>query len=126
MGSPARTVGSPSSVPPREEMYDGGAAGAAERVGEPDLRLVDLAAAALAAELAHDLHRLCDAGRSDGIAARLQAAGRVHADLRVERGLPVLRREAALALRDEPEVLHRHDLRDREAVVDLGHLHVVR
>src|SRR3990172_5101084 len=114
------------SVPPGEEVDDRSRPGAAERVREPDLRACDLALSRLAPQLAHDLDRLRDARRPHGVPARLETTGGVHADPRVQRGLAVLRRVAAFPLRDEPEILDRHDLGDREVVVDLGDLDVDR
>src|SRR5437016_2210785 len=114
------------SIPSLEDVDDRGGAGPAERVRESPPGSDDLALARLAAQLTHDLHGLGDAGRADGLAARLQAARGVHGDLPVQGRQAFRRRGPALALLDEPEVLDRHDLRDREAVMDLGDLDVRR
>ena len=81
---------------------------------------LDLALAGLAPQLPPALGELRDAGRADRVALGEQPAGRVHRDAAGERRLALERRDTALALVEEAEVLDVEDLGDREAVVDLG------
>src|SRR2546425_302066 len=118
--------GTAISVPSLEDMDDGGCAGAAQGVRQPAARSNDLALSGLPAKLPHDLDRLRNAGSPDRLTAGLQAARGVDGNLAVQRGEAVRRRRAALPLLDEPEVLDREDLGDREVVVHLGDLHVLR
>src|SRR2546422_3775967 len=114
------------SVPPLEDVDDGRGPGAAQGVRQPAARADDLALAALSAELPDDLDRLCDARGADRLTARLQPAGCVDGDLAVQRGEAVRRGGAAFPLLDEPEVLDREDLGNREVVVHLRDLDVLR
>src|SRR2546427_1039672 len=75
------------SVPPREQVDDGGPARAPERVREAEARIRHLPLRRFPAELTDDLDGLRHAGRPHRVAARLEPAGRVHADPRAERGL---------------------------------------
>src|SRR2546425_2752205 len=85
-----QNLGIAISVHPPEEVDDRGRPRSAKGVREPDLRVLDLPLPRLPAELPHDLHRLRDPHGPDGLPAGLQPAGRVHGDLRVQRGIPVL------------------------------------
>src|SRR5207247_6947281 len=114
------------SVPPLEDVDDRRGAGAAQGVRQTATRPDDLPLAGLAAELVDDLDGLRDARRAYRLTAGLQPARRVHGDLAVQRRDPVQGRGAALPLLDEPQVLDREDFRDREVVVDLRDLDVLR
>src|SRR3989442_446215 len=121
-----QNLGIAVSVHPPEEVDDRGRPRPPEGVRQPDLRVLDLPLAGFPAELTHDLHGLRDPHGSHGLSAGLQPAGRVHGDLRVKRGLAVLRRHPAEALLHEPQVLDCHNLRDCEVVMDLRDLHLLR
>src|SRR3989442_2164886 len=121
-----QNLGIAISVHPPEQVDDRGRPRPAEGVRQPDLCVLDLPLPGLSAELAHDLHRLRDPHGPDGLPAGLQPAGRVHGDLRVQRGIPVLGGHSAKALLHESEVLDCHDLRDCEVVMDLRDLHLLR
>src|SRR6059058_5981764 len=109
----ARTDGRPRWPPSRK--------GVREAMASPD----DLPLAGLPSELTDDLDGLGDPGRADRLAAGLQAARGVHGDLAVQRGEPLGGRGSALALFDEPQVLDREDLGDREIVMDFRDLNVL-
>ena len=76
----------------------------------------------VAAELVDDLDGLRDAGRPERVAHAQEAAAGVHRDVAVELAATLLDEPAALALLDPAQVLVFDDLRDGEAVVDLGHV----
>src|SRR2546422_6061143 len=116
--------GTAISVPPLEDMDDGGCAGAAQGVRQPAACSDDLALPGLPAKLPHDLDRLRHAGSADRLTAGLQATRGVDGNLAVQRGEAVRGRGAAFPLLDEPEVLDREDLGDREVVVHLRDLDV--
>src|SRR2546427_6388760 len=118
--------GTAISVPPLEDMDDGGCAGAAQGVRQPAACSDDLALPGLPAKLPHDLDRLRHAGSADRLTAGLQATRGVDGNLAVQRGEAVRGRRAAFPLLDEPEVLNREDLGDREVVVHFGDLDVLR
>src|SRR3989441_12113317 len=118
--------GTAISVPPLEDVDDGGCAGAAKGVRQPASRSDDLALPGLPAKLPHDFDRLRNAGSADRLTSGLQATRRVDGDLAVQRGEAVRRRRAAFPHLDEAEVLDREDLGDREVVVHFGDLHVLR
>src|SRR5580765_7158835 len=99
---------------------------AAEGVHEARRGAVDLSRARLAAELRDDLADLRRAGRADRVALGLEAAGGVDGNLAAEARPALFRRQAAGARLEEAEALGGDDLGDREAVVQLGHLHVRR
>src|SRR5213594_309421 len=117
--------GTAISVPPLEDMDDGGCAGAAQGVRQPAACSDDLALPGLPAKLPHDLDRLRHAGSADRLTAGLQATRGVDGNLAVQRGEAVRGRGAAFPLLDEPEVLDREDLGDREVVVHLRDLDVL-
>ena len=94
-------------------------------VGEGEPRLGHLARAGLAAKLPEGLGGLGDPRGAEGVAAADQPAARVDHDLPAVVGQALLDEAAALALRAEAELLVRDDLRDGEAVVHLGEIHVV-
>src|SRR5207245_1336497 len=83
-------------------------------VRQPPARSDDLAVSGLPGKLPHDLDRLRNSGGADRLAAGLQATRGVHGDLSVQRGEAVRGRGATLPLLDEPEVLDREDLGNRE------------
>src|SRR5207302_1482374 len=114
------------SIPSLEEVDDRRGARPAQRVGKPVTRPDDLALAGLPAQLPHDLHGLRDARRPDRLAPGLQPTGRVHGDLAIQRGQPFRGGGPALAFLDEPQILDREDLGDREVVMDFGDLDVLR
>src|SRR2546422_890611 len=116
--------GTAISVPPLEDMDDGGCPGSAEGMRQPAACSDDLALPGLPAKLPHDLDRLRHAGSADRLTAGLQATRGVDGNLAVQRGEAVRGRGAAFPLLDEPEVLDREDLGDREVVVHLGDLDV--
>src|SRR5260370_41741573 len=64
-----------------EQAHQDGRGVPAQRVGEPGRRPVDLPLAGLAAELGDDLGDLGRPGRADRMPLRLEAAGRVGAEL---------------------------------------------
>src|SRR6266705_1314570 len=104
--------GTAISVPPLENVDDGGRAGSAQGVRQPAARSDDLALPGLPAKLPHDLDRLRDPGGADRLTAGLQAPRGVHGDLAVHRGdLHVLRLESRLLkralARDDGRVHHR-------------------
>src|SRR5438094_131030 len=109
---------------PTEEAYQDGRGVAAERVGEAPASALDLAGAGLAAELRHDLRHLRGARRPDRVALGLQAPGRIHRDLSAEPGQALLGGAPSGARLEEAEPLRGDDLGDREAVVQLDHVHV--
>src|SRR5262245_32633225 len=96
----------------------------AEGVHEARRRAVDLSRPGFAAELRDDLPDLRGAGGPDGVALGLEAPGGVDDDLAAEARPSLLGGESARARLEEAEALGGHDLRDREAVVQLRHLHV--
>src|SRR2546422_1007289 len=116
--------GTAISVPPLEDMDDGGCPGSAEGMRQPAACSDDLALPGLPAKLPHDLDRLRHAGSADRLTAGLQATRGVDGNLAVQRGEAVRGRGAAFPLLDEPEVLDREDLGDREVVVHLRDLDV--
>src|SRR5216117_910727 len=116
-GSRAKSGGWPRSIASLEQMDDRGGARPAEGVREAMASPDDLPLAGLPSELTNNLDGLGDAGRADRLAAGLQAARCVHGDLAVQRGEPLGGRGSALALFDEPQVLDREDLGDREIVM---------
>src|SRR6266705_5311537 len=118
--------GTAISVPPLEDMDDGGCPGSAEGMRQPAACSDDLALPGLPAKLPHDLDRLRHAGSADRLTAGLQATRGVDGNLAVQRGEAVRGRGAAFPLLDEPEVLDREDLGDREVVVHFGDLYVLR
>src|SRR5690242_5100782 len=99
---------------------------AADVVREPELGVLHLTRAGLVAQLGDALVDHPHAARPDRVAERLEPAARVHGDVAFERGPPLLREPAAVALLAEAEVLRVGDLRPREAVVDLGEVDVAR
>src|SRR2546426_11622298 len=99
---------------------------AAERVRESATRADDLTFAALSAKLPYDFDGLRDARCADRLPAGLQPARCVHGNLAVQRGEAVRGRRSTFPLLDEPQVLDRENLRDREVVVDFRDLDVFR
>ena len=95
-------------------------------VRHADLCAVDLALAGRAPELLDDLADLLDAGRTDRVAAGLEAAARVHRDLPAKSGFAIGSEFPGRSLLAEAEVLDGADLCNREAVVHLDHVDVVR
>src|SRR5207249_8700997 len=96
----------------------------ADRLRERDMRL-HLPPLSAPRELPHALDDLREPRRRERVATRLEAARRVHRQPAVERGLAVERRAAGLPRRHQAEVLERHQLEDRERVVQLGHVHAL-
>src|SRR5262245_62135064 len=107
------------------EDVDAAGRAQADDVGEPHPGAVDLTVAALAPEVGGHLPDVGDAGRSDGMALRLQAARDVDRLPAVApRGarLEVVDRAALLA---EHEVVVVHELRGGEAVVQFDEVEVL-
>src|SRR5262249_36719695 len=100
-----------------EEADENGRGVAAERVGEADLGPVDLPTAGLAAQLGDDLHDLGSAGRADRVALGLEAAGGVDGHLAAQARPALFGGDSPRARLEQAETFRRHDLRDREAVV---------
>src|SRR5689334_4285665 len=109
-------------------LQDVHAAGRAEpdHVGEPDLGAVDLAVAGLAAEVVADLPDVRDARRRDRVTLRLEAARHVHGRLAVAPRRARLEEVDRAALGAQHEVVVVHELRGREAVVQLDEVEVLR
>src|SRR2546426_12328832 len=100
---------------------------AAQVVGEADLGILHLPRAGLMPELLTHLVDHAHAGRADRVPERLEAAARVDGHLAAVNRRAALGDVApALARGAEPEVLVVEDLRDREAVVHLGEVEVLR
>src|SRR5262249_3974115 len=99
---------------------------AAQRVGEAGARALDLARARLATELGHDLGDLGGPGGADRMALGFEAAGDVDRNLATEARPALLGRWAAHARLEEAPSLGGHDLGDREAVVQLYDVHILR
>src|SRR2546425_6764198 len=95
---------------------------AAEGVSDTVVSGLDLARAALAAELAHSLDEQEDA-EHPGMAVREPAAGRVHGQL-ASRPRSCLDQSATVPLGAEAEVFEADDRVDGERVVDLDDVHV--
>src|SRR5439155_21426454 len=70
--------GTAISVPPLEDMDDGGCPGSAEGMRQPAACSDDLALPGLPAKLPHDLDRLLHAGSADRLTAGLQATRGVY------------------------------------------------
>src|SRR3990172_7690163 len=114
------------TLDPPEHMDGARAAGCADVVRKAALRALPLPRAGAPVELLEDLNGLSHARRADGVALRLQPAGRVHGQVARQRCKAVDRGLRALPFLDEPEVLDCEHFRDREAVVDLGEVHIFR
>src|SRR2546427_6467077 len=99
---------------------------AAQVVREADLGVLHLPRAGLVPELLTHLVDHAHAGRADRVPERLEAAARVDGHLAADRGAAVGHVAPALARGAEPEALVVEDLRDREAVVHLGEVEVLR
>src|SRR5437879_12391648 len=95
---------------------------AAEGVSDTVVSGLDLARAALAAELAHRLDEQEDA-EHPGMAVREPAAGRVHGQL-ASRSRSCLDESATVPLGAEAEAFETDDRVDGERVVDLDDVHV--
>src|SRR4030095_4315069 len=99
---------------------------AAVVVREPDGRVGNLTRAGLASELREHLGGLGDARGAERMAAADQPAPRVHHYVAAIVAPPGRDDRPRLALVAEAQLLIRDHLGDREAVVDLGHIHVGR
>src|SRR5262249_45135755 len=108
-----------------EQAHENGRRVAAERVGEADSGVIDLARAGLAAKLGDDLDDLSRAGCPDWMSLGLQATRRVHRNLAAEARPAFLRRDATRSRLEQPEAFRGDDLGDREAVVKLHDIDVI-
>src|SRR5947207_15473388 len=119
IGVPSLAVAEHGDAPDR--------ARAAQVVREADLGTLHLPRAGLVPELLTHLVDHAHAGRADRVPERLEAAARVDGHLAaVDRRAALGHVAPALARGAEPEVLVVEDLRDREAVVHLGEVEVLR
>src|SRR2546425_4821850 len=114
-----------ASLTAEEAQGDGGGV-AAGGGGEAATRALDLPRTRLTAQLRDDLADLRRAGGADRMALGLQPARRVHGDLAAQAGPALLGGEAARARLEEAEPFGGDDLRDRETVVQLDDVDVVR
>src|SRR5262245_24755645 len=93
-------------------------------VRQPELRVLHLALAGLAAKLRHALRDHAHAARADRMPERLEAPARVDREAAVERRLALLLEPPTLTFLAEPQVLDVRDLGPGEAVVHLGEVDV--
>src|SRR3989442_10351467 len=119
-----RRLARPSRLAPVD--HDDVLANAAVVVREPDGGVGHLAGAGLTPELSEYLGGLGDSGGAERMAAADQPTARVHHHGAAVVALPVGHERPRLALPAEAELLVRDQLGDREAVVDLGDVHVAR
>src|SRR5436190_1255571 len=109
-----------------EETDEHGRGVAAERVREAAPRTLDLASAGLAAQLRDDLADLRGPRRPDRVSLGLQPARGIHGNLAAETRPSFLRGDPAGARLEQAEAFGGDDLGDREAVVQLDDVDILR
>src|SRR5207253_4358190 len=102
-----------------DDEHAGGRAGAADVQDAEGARAVDLIAARLTGRLQLRVENLAHAGGADRVAAADEPARRIDRQLAAGRDHALFDRLPRLARRGQPEVIDRHVLGGREAVVGL-------